>query len=317
MATAVIVARRRRRRRQHPPGGGEEEPLSDQEVAIIVIQAAFRGFRVRTGETLREISDEATDVVLIPVRTAARVLREGERRRTGCIRLIVYLCYLWVFAFMLLMVSDRESTFGLRSGIMRRLAAVKTADGEGFDELKTLEAIAEWVPSAALELRDDAPAAPGRAAAAAGAGAGAGAPAPAAPAPAPAAPAPAPAAGGGAGTGAVAAAQAAVARRTDGNIVLPDYGFVNLYNRPIPNIMVTMRRRETYDYGCAMADDDKVSSEQRQRVSGGSDKWINKCWGKMEDKADWSGEVSGETYSWDEHRRGFTAKFTLGFPPFP
>ena len=149
MATAVIISRRRRQQQL-------SEGLSREEMAATTLQAAFRGYRVRSSGTLREIArTNNAAVIVIPVRTAARVLREGERRRTGCVRLGLYVAYLAVFAAALLTTSDRQNTYGVRSGIVQRLESIRSPDGDTFRELHTLDAIGEWIPAAALALRSE------------------------------------------------------------------------------------------------------------------------------------------------------------------
>ena len=67
MATAVVISRRRRQQQL------SERGLSNEEIAATTLQAAFRGYRVRASGMLREMSDEAGAMVMIPVRMAARV----------------------------------------------------------------------------------------------------------------------------------------------------------------------------------------------------------------------------------------------------
>jgi hypothetical protein len=322
MATAVIIARRRRQ-------PALCDGLSDEDVAAQMLQAAFRGYRVRVSPLLREISDEATEVVLVPVRTAARVLREGERRRTGCIRLVLYLCYLWVFAFALLTTVDRKNSFEMRSGIVQRLESITTPDGEGFRELQTLDAIGAWIPAAVLGLRDgssssaaaDAAAAAGAAAAAAAAAALASGSAAGAASGAGGDSAGTPGAGAGAGAGAASGglpggpggaatnvALGALGVAADGSLYLPNYGLISLYNRPVPYLLVMMRRREV----------DEGGSCGGKGRSPGTEQWLRPCWHETnEDQRDWTGEQSGQVYKWDEDSEAFTTRFTLGFPPIP
>ena len=74
------------------------------------------------------------------------MLREGRQRRVGCIRLIVFIFYLWVYAAMLLTVFDRQNSFELRTTLQRRLESVTTPDGKGFAACDTLDDVATWVP---------------------------------------------------------------------------------------------------------------------------------------------------------------------------
>ncbi len=294
MATAVIISRRRRRQQQLSDG------LSIEEVAATTLQAAFRGYRVRTSGVLREVARRAeATMVAVPLRTVARVLREGERRRTGCIRLVLYVFYLAVFAAALLTISDRQNSYGVRSGIVKRLESVRTPAGDTFRELHTLDAVGAWIPAAALALRSDPRAGPtGGAGAEAGAGtevgAGAGAEGVDAGARAEA-------------TNAGTAARNALLVAPDGTRYLPNYGLISLYNRPVPYLLVTMRRRQ-------MDEDGSCSGLGR---APGMEQWVRPCWHRQENISDWVGVESGRVYVRDGNAQAFTTRFTLGFPPLP
>jgi hypothetical protein len=282
MATAVIISRRRRRQQQLSEG------LSREEMAATTLQAAFRGYRVRTSSgTLREIArTNNAATIVIPVRTAARVLREGERRRTGCVRLGLYVAYLAVFAAALLTTSDRQNTYGVRSGIVQRLESIRSPDGDTFRELHTLDAIGEWIPAAALALRSEPRGGAGTDAAASAGG---------------------PGAGGRPTSETLDAARNALNVAPDGTRYLPNYGLVSLYNRPVPYLLVSMRRRQ-------MDEDGSCSGVSR---APGVAQWVRPCWHREENTSDWIGVETGRAYVWDANTEAFTARFTLGFPPLP
>ena len=275
MASAITVAVRRRQRRQLPG-------LSEEDCAAVAVQAAFRGFKARSLDPAQEKSGTRT-APLIPVRTAARVLREGRQRRVGCIRLIVFIFYLWVYAAMLLTVFDRQNSFELRTTLQRRLEGVTTPDGKGFAACDTLDDVAAWVPAAALALRDDGGVAR---AAAANRTVAARAQLPTA------------AAAGNASTPLLGVGEG-------GELFVPDIGLVALYNRPLPSLMVTMRRREATAGGNSC------------QATGGADAWIRTCWGSDEDRAPFVGALSGQQHVWEPTAAGFSTAFTLGFPPVP
>ena len=264
MAAVAIMMVRRRQELE------DAAHLSVEERAAITLQAAFRGMKYRQaapaaaglridGSFRKHVAGGKTTVVMIPVRQAARVLREGRDRRVGCIRLALYIFYMWIVAFLILSVGDRSHAFELREAVVRRLASIKTAHDKDYEHLGTIDDIAEWIPAAAIALRND----PHE-------------------------------------WEDVAGADGALEQG-----YVPSYGLFNSYNRPIPTLLVTMRRRETSMEGC---DDTKI---------GGVEDWIRPCWGETEDTANWEGPHSGKAYTWDPAEESFVVRFSLGYPPVP
>ena len=232
-------------------------PRVSEERAATMVQAAFRGMQNR--QTSAEPSPYRTTVVVIPVRQAARMLRERRDRRTGCIRLLLYIIYIWVVTLMILSLTDRPSSFQLREAVVRRLSSIKTGQhAKDYEHLVSIDDIAEWIPAAAVALRDDPH-----------------------------------------GWEDATSPEEALAQG-----YLPSYGLFQMYNRPIPTLLVTMRRRETSWEGCGT----KI---------GGAEDWIRPCWGDTEDTASWEGAHSGSTYTWDPDAESFVVRFSLGYPPVP
>ena len=261
MAAVVMMMVRRRQQLE------DAAAFTVEERAAITLQAAFRGMKYRqaapgggtSGSTFRKPAPGGkTTVVMIPVRQAARVLREGRDRRAGCIRLLLYIVYMWIVAFLILSVGDRSHAYQLREAVVHRLASIETEHEKNYEHLGTLDDVAEWIPTAATRLRND--------------------------------------------PHAWEDVTSADEAREQGYI--PSYGLFNLYNRPIPTLLVTMRRRQTAWDGC----DTKI---------GGAGDWIRPCWGDTEDTASWEGPHSGRMYHWDPAEKSFVVRFSLGYPPVP
>ena len=311
MATAAIVALRRR---QEMDGGAETaEPLLVGDGALrrlVRVQATFRGARSRrkVQQQQRWHAGASSGVVrMVPVRAAARVIRESAVRRHGNRALLLYIVFLMLFAAMLLHGSNQEGAFMLKDGVKRRLGAVKTKDGRTYSECLTLEDIGYWVPAAAASLTSVSDSelssmnslSPEQMAALVAGGSMP--PSPSGLGAAPAPPGGRPAATTNLTGNLVTGAKTMLLTADDGSVYLPPIGLVMQYNRIVPTLQIRTRRRRVSYGGCGSA--------------GGGDGWLRTCWYDDDDASPWVGSVTNTTYVQSNGAFGFD--WPLGFPPMP
>jgi hypothetical protein len=276
MATAAVVAVRRRQGPSTPPASGGAAAAVDDDTLrrLIRVQATFRGARTRRQQQLLLLRPScaagglaATDahaggdsgggggggtMVMVPVRTAARVIRTCAERRRGNWILLCYALFLLAFAAMLLDVTSQKAAYLLKDSVKKRLGAVQTKDGRTYSECHTLEDIGYWIPAAAEALTAISEKQLGAMSSLNGAEMEALVAGNAVPAPAQVPPPPlASAIGGGDAAAAanhtgqaaadfniVTGAQTLLRTAADGTIYLPAEGLVMQYNRAVPTLQV-------------------------------------------------------------------------------